>query len=201
MSNSHYKPCGRCGNRISIDSVLCPYCRSTDPFPVQTLFFKYIVFPIAGLAAVGLAIQHFFPHHQADAGATAITAPAKAENASDPVPSTPTFNRAEDRSAVVSAEPVPSDGPTHLDYTPLPTPQSSGEIGSAVRRALDSGELSSFSTDTYRGQVSVSTAQSYGDRECRSFRYTISGAGSDQTMDGTACRVGEGSWDLAGKPG
>ena len=198
MSNSHYKPCGRCGNRISIDSVLCPYCRSTDPFPVQTLFFKYIVFPIAGLAAVGLAIQHFFPHHKADVSATSITAQPK----TDDEPSAPPISRqVEHEPEAVSIPPLPSNEPTHSEQAVLPTALSSGEIGSAVRRALDSGEPSSYSTGTYRGQVSVSIIQSYGDRECRSFRYTISGSGSDQMVDGTACRVGQGSWDLDGKPG
>ena len=80
------------------------------------------------------------------------------------------------------------------------TPESDGDLNSAIRDALSTGKTVTWrsSTADASGYVTVSAAQDYGSRICRSYRYTVRrGSDGGAPKDGTACQLnGSLDWSI-----
>jgi hypothetical protein len=159
---------------------------------------------IAGLAGSLFGVS---PPNAAGAQAASAAAPAVSPSAanvmsaaavqaaSPPVSSVPA---PDESSAEPAVTPDQQAAPQQQDI-PAITPESNAELGRAVRDALSLGRSLSWRSDAgdASGYVSVSSAQDYGDRTCRTYRYTVqNGPEVSPPKDGTACRVGLGDWNL-----
>lgn len=137
--------------------------------------------------------QSSLPESDGSSASSATAAPETKETP-EPPPSS-------DARTAEAPEAAPNQSSDATALTP-PSPDSYPALAAAVKEALESGQVARWHDGSgASGEVSVSAAQTYQDRECRSYRFTVRHGAEVYSSNGdTACKLTDGPWDLSAKP-
>lgn len=167
------------------------------------------------LACLGAALWYYL-NRTPSFGAGEESAPPASQNASgNAAAAVATAAIAEPKNARASIESTspPTDKPAEPQalpqqmaepaQRPLPTPDDTLELARAIDSALSTGDPQRWTAvdRSLSGGVSVSGVQTYPDRECRSYRYTVEIADKTQTAPaGTGCALTGQRWSHTQHP-
>jgi hypothetical protein len=160
---------------------------------------RALVFLLLVAAVAGWIVYHKLSDGPAPSTSTAASHQDEGSPA-DVKPEKETPKAAPVSGPETSAQSEPPDPKVEAAAISTVTPQNDSNLSAAVQAALTSGNPTTWQDAGSSGSTSVSSPQSYGSKECRSYRYTVIRDGQTwNSPDGLACRQDGGDWDLEAK--